>query len=142
MQFKELNKDNWNECVKLMDEGDIYIAPNLYSIAEAQFYDELFSRAIYVDEKMVGYAMYGEDEDDSTLFFLDRLMIAKAFRRMGYATKALYRFIEIGSKMGFKRFGVSSAQENINMHELLEKNGFITDHKVDEDNEITFYKSL
>lgn len=142
MQFKELNKDNWRECVKLMDEGDIYIAPNLYSIAEAQFYEELFSRAIYVDDKMVGYAMFGEDEDDSTLFFLDRLMIAKAYRRRGYATMALQKFIEIGSEMGFKRFGVSSAQENVNMHQLLERSGFQTDRTVDEDNEITFYKTL
>ena len=65
MEFLNINKNNWKQCVNLTDKEDIFIASNLYSIAEAQFYPKANSKAIIVDGEMVGYIMYGEDEDNA-----------------------------------------------------------------------------
>ena len=141
IEFIDLNKDNWIECVNLHREEDIYIASNLYSIAEAQFYDKANSKAIIADDKMVGYTMYGEDEDDSTLYWIDRLMIGKAYRRNGYASVALRKIADIGKQNGYRKIATSTSTANITMRQVLTRNGFVTDNQL-RDNEIVYYINL
>lgn len=138
MEFIELNKDNWQECASLTTEEDKYIAPNLFSIAEAQFYEEVSSRAIYVDNKLVGYTMYGEDEDYPDIFFIDRFMIAKDFRRQGLGSKAIKKLVDLGFEQGYNRIETSTALENKAMQALLEKNGFKTNNVI-RDREIVYF---
>ncbi len=127
IELVALDKDNWETCVNLTDKGDKHIYPNLFSIAEAQFYDKAISRAIYVDQEMVGYAMYGEDEDDPRAWVIDRFMIAKAFRRKGYGGEAIKRIMDLGRSRGYRRFTTSTESTNIAMRILLTKLGFETD---------------
>ena len=141
MEFIELNKDNWLECIQLHSQEDKHIASNLYSIAEAQFYDKANSQAIVVDGKMVGYAMYGEDEDDSTLYWIDRLMIGKEHRRCGYASLALQKIKSIGRKVGYIKLATSTSPSNIPMQKVLTKNGFVTENQL-RGNEIVYYINL
>jgi len=53
----------------MMMKKDV-ICPNVYLIAEAQFYPKAVPKAIYDGEQMVGYTMFGEDEYNSDLFFI------------------------------------------------------------------------
>ena len=138
IEFIDLNKDNWIECVKLHTKEDIYIASNLHSIAEAQFYTKANSKAIVVEDKMVGYTMYGEDEEDSTLYWIDRLMIGKEFRRSGYASAALQKIRDIGKQSGYKKLAISTSTANIPMQQVLKRNGFVTDNQL-RNNEIVYY---
>ena len=138
MEFIEITKDNWKDCAFLTDKDDKYIASNLYSIAEAQFYEKAFSKAICVKNEIIGYTMFGEDEDNSEVFFIDRFMIGKLFRRKGYGTMALQKILTIGKELGFNKFETSSVPENIAMHSLLKKNGFKTNNEIRE-GEIVFY---
>jgi diamine N-acetyltransferase len=138
IEFVELNRDNWENCANLTDKEDNYIYPNLYSIAEAQFYEKAISRAIFSNEEMVGYSLFGEDENDSEVWAIDRFMIAKAFRRNGYGAEAIIAIVEEGRSRGFKRFITSTAEKNEAMQSLLTKLGFKTNLEK-RDNEIVYF---
>lgn len=141
IEFIDLNKDNWIECVNLHRKEDTYIASNLYSIAEAQFYDKANSKAIIISDKMVGYTMYGEDEENSTWYWIDRLMIGKEFRRYGYASAALQKIKDIGQQNGYIKIATSISTANMPMQQVLKSNGFVTENQL-RDNEIVYYLNL
>lgn len=138
LEFRELTKENWEECAKLTDKEDSYVYPNTYSIAEAQFYLKAISRAIYVNESMVGYAMYGEDEEESDSWAIDRFMISKDFRRSGYGSAAIKEIIKEGKKRGFRKIITSTAEKNLPMRALLIKIGFETNLEMREGEVIYF----
>jgi diamine N-acetyltransferase len=82
---------NWKECAALSvaPEQQSLVPANLYSIAEAQFYSDAYSRAIYTESgQLVGYALYGRDVD-SGCWKIFRLMIDVQHQRKGYGTAAL-----------------------------------------------------
>ena len=140
MEFKEITKDNWQECIALWTDEDQYIASNVYSIAEAQFYPKAHSKGIYVDNVMIGYTMYGEDEEDSDLFFIDRFMIGKEFRRRGFGVAAILNIVAIGREKGFPKIETSTDRNNKNMQAMLAKAGFRTVGEIRDDEVVYFIK--
>ena len=142
MEFRELDRDNWLECAKLWTEEDRFIAPNLYSIAEAQFYPKAVSRAIYDGGRMVGYVLHGEDEDHEDWYIIDRLMIAAPFRRRGLASRALAAIVALAAAEGRYRVVRSSTEPaNAAMRRGFERNGFRTEGEMDGD-EIVYFRGL
>jgi len=140
--LKKITADNWKECInlRLSDDEKDFIHPNVYSIAEAQFYPKAISRALYADEKMVGYVMFGEDEDNSNLYYIDRLMISYAHRKQGFASNTLQLIIEEAKNKGFNLISTSIDLVNHKMSKLLIKNGFYTNNELDEDEIIYHYE--
>jgi diamine N-acetyltransferase len=74
------------------------VADNAVSIAQAHFSDNVWFRAIYADEELVGFLMLhiGSDYDDGIDcpgVFLWRMMIARDFQGRGYGTQAMERLI-------------------------------------------------
>jgi diamine N-acetyltransferase len=139
LRFVRVNKDNWQECIKLPTSEDHkhFVAPNVYSIAEAQFYPETVTAAcIYDDEEMVGFAMYGREEDDHSLFWIDRLMIAEGQRGKGYGRTALLMILDEAKKKGFSRIGLSTSPVNLKAIKLYEQVGFIATGEMDSGEEI------
>lgn len=142
MEFRELDKDNWLECARLWTEEDRFIAPNLYSIAEAQFYPKAVSRAIYDGNRMVGYVLHGEDEDHGDWYIIDRLMIAAPFRRKGLASQTLAAIVALAAEEGRYRVLRSSTEPgNSAMRRGFERNGFSTEGEMD-GNEIIYFHRL
>jgi len=130
LDFVALNKDNWNDCARLWSSEDVFITANVHSIAEAQFYPKAISRAICLDGEMIGYTMYGEDDDDSAIWTIDRLMISSHHRRRNYGSEALRRIIDLGRTQGFSKFVTSTALKNLPMQAMLAKVGFTTEHEI------------
>jgi diamine N-acetyltransferase len=126
LRLVKVNRDNWQECIKLPTSEDHahFVAPNVYSIAEAQFYPGVVSACIYADDEMVGYTMYGREEEDESLFWIDRLMIAEGQRGKGYGRAALLMIIDEAKSQGFLRVGLSTAPENSKAIQLYENVGF------------------
>jgi len=133
IQFKNITADNWKECInlKLSHEEKNFIHPNVYSIAEAQFYPKAISKAIYDEDKMVGYTMFGEDEDNSNVYYIDRLMISQDYRKQGFATETVQLIIKEAITKGYKKISTSISLENDKMKNLLKKNGFYTKNELD-----------
>jgi diamine N-acetyltransferase len=96
ISLRAIDKENWETAVnlKLSDEQQRFVAPNWMSILQEIFIDvDIFCRAIYQDEEMVGFAMMGQDPDDQSCF-ISRLMIAQEHQGKGYGRAALKAIIE------------------------------------------------
>ncbi|MFG1733006.1 hypothetical protein PAEVO_10880 [Paenibacillus sp. GM2FR] len=90
-----IDKDNWEDCIRLKPtpEQEKWIAPNLYSIAEAQFMEGFETRAIYHDEEMIGFVMYGLHPHDDN-YWIYRFMIDGKFQGLHYAKPAIRLVLE------------------------------------------------
>ncbi|MBN3527383.1 GNAT family N-acetyltransferase [Paenibacillus apiarius] len=86
---------NWKECIELKPkkEQEGFIATNLYSIAEAQFLDNFTCKAIYLDETMIGFAMFGIDADDHN-YWIYRFMIDRNYQGRGYGKQAMLLILD------------------------------------------------
>ena len=78
--------DNWQRCIELRlapDQQD-FVASNLYSIAEAQFYPAIKVRAIVnANEEIIGLVVYGLSPT-SHQYKVARLMIDQHQQGYGY----------------------------------------------------------
>lgn len=94
ISLRPITKDNWEEAANLetLPEQAGFLTPNVYSIAESKFHDDLTTFAIYAGETMVGFAMYGRDPDDGR-YWIMRFMIDRKFQRRGYGRAALQALI-------------------------------------------------
>jgi len=92
--LQPITKSNWKECVNLSVAADQtkFVPDNLYSIAEAQFYPDAVPLAIYDDHQMVGFIMYGRDEQTHK-WKIFRLMVEVTHQGKGYARAALQQVI-------------------------------------------------
>ncbi|GAA0841570.1 GNAT family N-acetyltransferase [Paenibacillus glucanolyticus] len=95
IRLQPVNQENWTECIKLKakPEQESFIASNLYSIAQFQFLENFEAMAIYNDQTMVGFAMYGLDSDDGN-YWIYRYMIDGHHQGKGYGKEALRFIIE------------------------------------------------
>lgn len=125
VEFVDVNKDNWHECIDLPTSDEHrFVASNLYSIAEAQFYPKARACCIYAAGQMVGFAMYGVDEEDETVLCIDRLMIAEPFRGHGYGAAAVRKIVAEAAAIGMRCVTLSVEPDNLVAKHIYEKVGF------------------
>lgn len=96
VNLKPVTVENWQDCIKLelapAQEG--FLPNNLYSIAEAQFYPEARSLAIYDEaDQIVGYALFGRDVS-SGKWKVFRFMIDRRHQGNGYGEAGIRQIIQ------------------------------------------------
>lgn len=124
--FKEITKDNWEECIdlKVHEDQRRFIASNLYSIAQVQFLHKFEAMAIYVDDTMVGFTLFGLDEDDNN-YWIYRIMTDEKYQGKGYGPKALQEIIHcLSVKADCKEIVLGYHPENIGAERMYLKAGF------------------
>ena len=89
-----MDKDNWEECcnLKLSTKQGGLVAPHMYTISESEIEPAFVPLAIYADDKVVGFAMYGLDPDDGK-YWIYRLMIDVDHQGKGYGKAALMQLV-------------------------------------------------
>lgn len=95
--FKNIDEENWREAVslKISKEQETYLPhPNVASIAESKFHLDWITLAIYKDETMIGFAMYGPDEEKEKEVWLIRYMMDERYQGKGYGKEALEKLLE------------------------------------------------
>ncbi len=146
IELKEITKENYIEAVKLKvsTSQDDYVAPNVFSIAQSKFYSGWKPTAIYDDNNMIGFLMYGEDdlnEGDGTIWII-RLMIDEKFQGKGYGKDSMVKLIDhIKYNYQQKELFVSFVPENSAAKNLYKSLGFFDTGRVEED-EIVFKLNL
>jgi len=124
--FKEITKENWEECIELKvskDQED-FVAPNSYSLLEANFGEGLYPLSIYDGETMVGFLMYEKDEEDNTMGMC-RLMIDEKHQKKGYGRASVLKLLDlVREKYGNIEFYTSFEPENTVADKLYESVGF------------------
>ena len=118
-----------------------FVAPNVYSLAQAHFHDYAWFRAIYAGRAPVGFIMIvdGEPEEEKggkPVYFLWRLMIAGPFQGRGYGRQAIECLVEyVSSRPEATELLVSCGQGNGSPQGFYESLGFVLtgdvlDHEV------------
>ncbi len=129
--LKEVTKENWFDIVLLRSDEDqenrIFerdIASNCLSIAQASIEKQWITRAIYSEEKLIGFAMYGYS-DELKDYEVCRFMIDYKFQGNGYGNAALQYVVEdMISRFQCTRIVLTFHPENIKAKRLYETVGF------------------
>lgn len=126
--FKEITKDNWEACyeLKVAKGQEEFVAPNAYSLLEAQYEDggEFYPLAVYDGETMVGFLMYEKDYEDNSMGMC-RLMIDEKYQNKGYGKASVLKLLDIiREKYGNIEFFTSYEPENTVAGKLYESVGF------------------
>jgi len=132
IKLKEIDPKNFDEVINLSvhDEQKSFVAGNLFSLAQAGVFPSCVPRAIYDDDTLVGFFMYGLDDDDNE-YWVSRLMIDKNFQNRGYGLTAMNLLIEeLRLKEDCKRLFISFEPENDGAKSLYEKLGFTPDGRI------------
>ncbi|PFU78653.1 spermidine acetyltransferase [Bacillus cereus] len=127
--LKPIDKSNWEEAIRLSvkEEQQTFIASNLYSIAEVQFLDNFYAKGIYLDEKMIGFTMFGIDPDDNN-YWIYRLMIDKNFQGKGIGKQAIHLVIDEIRRSNYANIPlimIGYAPENLTAKFVYKQAGFI-----------------
>ncbi|MDF2082075.1 GNAT family N-acetyltransferase [Bacillus pseudomycoides] len=127
--LKPIDKSNWEEAIRLSvkEEQQTFIASNLYSIAEVQFLDNFYAKGIYLDNKMIGFTMFGIDPDDNN-YWIYRLMIDEEFQGKGIGEQAIYLVIEEirrNNNANISLIMIGYDSENLTAKLVYKKAGFI-----------------
>ncbi len=128
-ELREINDSNMEECLALTVSAEQvqYISPNADSLKEADGVPEIARPfAVYVDDRMVGFAMFAFDEinDDPDKYWLWRFMIDEEFQGKGYGSAALEAIIEYFRENGADEITLSTKENNTAALGLYHKFGF------------------
>ena len=91
----ELTKDNWEAVArtKVRPDQENYVASNLHTIAESQFYPWIRRRVIRSDGFTAGFFAYGRDPETGE-HWLHRFMVGAEHQGKGIGREALRQLVE------------------------------------------------
>ncbi|MBN1564633.1 MAG: GNAT family N-acetyltransferase [Anaerolineae bacterium] len=114
--LKPITKDNFQACItlKVNDDQKMFVAPNLYSIAQGQFTPGTQMRGIYADDTLVGFVMWTWDNEDHDPpeMWLWRFMIGGDYQGQGYGRAAMQHVIALLKIEGVTELFLSYEPEN------------------------------
>ncbi|MEG0283473.1 MAG: GNAT family protein [Erysipelotrichales bacterium] len=87
--FKDINENNFEEVIalKIKDEQAGFLNSNQYSLAQANVSPQYICKAIYYEDKLIGFLVYNFISEDS--IFLKTYMIDENFQGQGHGKNAL-----------------------------------------------------
>ena len=93
--LREITPQNFKECIslKVASAQENFVASNLMSVAQSKIYPTYNIFAVYAEDEMVGFTMFGLDTDDNK-YYLGRLMIDEKHQGKGYGKAAVLEVIE------------------------------------------------
>lgn len=127
--LQDITRDNWQECVRLQvtDDQRRFVAPNMFSLAQAKYEPECVPQAIYDGEMMVGFLMYREaDYSLAKAWWIDRLMVGVEYQRQGYGRAGMLALLErLKAGRGYAAVLISFVPDNIAARDLYASLGFV-----------------
>ena len=139
IQLREITMDNFHDCIRLnvREDQKYFVAPNVYSLAEAKADGISNPLAIYNGDTMVGFIMYCFDPDEE-MGYIDRLMVDQRYQGQGYGRAAMVEVIQrLKSLPACKRIRTSFAHTNEAADALYASLGFCRTGEVTEDGKET-----
>lgn len=132
IELREVNQQNFDACIDLevTEEQKQFVAPNIYSIAQAKVFPEWSPLCIYQDDQLVGFTLFGIDPEDQEVW-ISRLMVDARYQKQGIGKAALLKVIEmIKSKYDRTYVYLSTEPENEKAQQIYESIGFINTGKI------------
>jgi [ribosomal protein S5]-alanine N-acetyltransferase len=134
ISLRKINQDNWKECIYLQvgDDQKSFVATNVFSLAEVSFYSTYEALAIYHDDVMVGFLLYGRDPGDGK-YWITRVMIDKKYQHSGYGKTAMLQLIELLKKKNdCNAIYISHEPQNVIADKMYSSLGFKDTGKIQE----------
>ena len=138
--LQPITADNWIECINLAPTAEQqrigFVSPNQFSLAQAYAERWWQPYAIYVDECMVGFVLYGclptsglptqyHDAEPGVHFIL-RFMIDARYQGRGYGRSGMTAVIaQIKTEPGVHKIAISYDTSNPVMAQLCGSVGFL-----------------
>ncbi|WP_160672548.1 GNAT family N-acetyltransferase [Clostridium sp. C8-1-8] len=98
--LKDIDDQNWEQCIMLTTnkEGkhficEEFVASNALSIAQSKIQKGWITKAIYDEDIMIGFTMYGFCYEHN-FYEICRIMIDYKYQGKGYGKRALGKIIE------------------------------------------------
>ncbi|MBY6758870.1 GNAT family N-acetyltransferase [Clostridium botulinum] len=138
LHLEEVTIKNWRSIValKVNENQQNFIESNAYSLAEWKFIPDFHPKAIYDNNKLIGFAMYGYFEKETRLW-LDRFMIDYKYQNKGYGKSSLELLISVMiNEYKCNKIYLSIFKDNIEAIKLYEKFGFEFNGEFDENGEL------
>ncbi len=90
-----ITKDNWVKAISLRVREDQvkFVASNAVSLAQLNFLENFHAKGIYLGDEMIGFTLYGIDEDDHE-YWIYRMMIDQKHQGKGYGKQAIKLLID------------------------------------------------
>ena len=131
LYLKDIDEHNWIDVIRLSSAEDqrnrIFektIASNCLSIAQASITKSWTTKAIYDEETLIGFTMYGYS-DELGGYELCRLMVDYRFQGKGYGKQSLRLILdEMQLRYDCKEILICFAPDNLAAKNLYESNGF------------------
>lgn len=128
LHLKTITKDNWIKAISLKVREDQvkFVASNTVSLAQLNFSENFHAKGIYYGEEMVGFTLYGIDEDDNE-YWIYRMMIDQKHQGKGYGKEAVQLVIEDIRAMKEphnQTISLSYEPDNEHAKRIYEKMGF------------------
>ncbi len=139
MKLVDITKDNWFQTVLLTTNAngkatviEEFVASNALSIVQSIFEEGWITKGIEVDDKVIGFAMYGHDEETSN-YWICRLMIDHTCQGKGYGKEAIGLVLEEMKKVEeCDAIYLSTEPENEKAIQLYESFGFVKTGNINE----------
>ncbi|WP_285891022.1 GNAT family N-acetyltransferase [Mesobacillus subterraneus] len=134
--------DNTNECtvknIKLKPGQERFIETVDECLKEAAIYQEWHPVAIYYDEKIIGFAMYGSFGPNRDTW-IDRIIIDERYQGKGFGKMAMIKLIDrVSKEYGVNVIYLSIIEENTIAHRLYKGLGFEYTNERDSNGELIF----
>jgi diamine N-acetyltransferase len=126
MTLREITRENWEQCVRLTvaTEQEPFVASNAVSLAQSKYEPEWIPLAIYHDDEMVGFVMYGVYRDEGKYWIL-RVMVDHRAQSNGYGRAALRLLLDrLRATPGCDEVAISYEPENEVARSLYASFGF------------------
>lgn len=129
LYLNTITKENWLKAISLRVREDQvkFVASNAVSLAQLNFLDNFHAKGIYHAEEMIGFTLYGIDEDDQE-YWMYRLMIDQNHQGKGYGKQAVQLVIDDIRKMKkdhHQTITLSYEPSNEHAKRIYEKMGFV-----------------
>jgi diamine N-acetyltransferase len=114
VSLREITEDSVRDICRLSDTltppKKYMVAPNAVSIAQANFSEHAWFRAIYAGETPVGFVMLYDNPEEPE-YFLWRLMVAQQYHGKGFGRRAIELLVEhVKTRPGAKVLETSCGQ--------------------------------
>lgn len=140
MFFKDIDYNNESivRKIKLKHGQENFIETVDECLKEANIYKQWSPVAIYYNEEVIGFAMYGSFGPNKDTW-IDRIMIDEKYQGKGYGKMAMMNLIEIVSKKyEVNTIYLSIVEENILAYNLYKSIGFEYINEKDANGELIF----
>jgi diamine N-acetyltransferase len=124
--LREITRDNWLPCVRLKvaPEQELFVASNGVSLAQSKYESEWIPLAVYSEDEMVGFVMYGVSPDEGKHWIL-RVMVDRRYQGHGFGREAMRLLLDrLRSIQGCDEVAISYEPENEVARHLYATCGF------------------